>query len=202
MLTEPLAVTLTIADILEKLDVPYALGGSLASAVYGVPRATMDADIITALKPEHTAPFVSRVKNGFYADESTVKTAILQKTSFNLIHLETMFKIDIFVAKADPLDTAQLAHRIRQQVGESPSRHIFITSPEDTLLAKLVWYRNGGEVSDRQWRDIEGIINVQKSRLDVAYLREMAVQLKIDDLFERLFGRGDGGVFTVAASGK
>ncbi len=187
MLTEPLAVTLTVTDILETLDVPYALGGSLASAVHGVMRATMDADIVAALLPEHIAPFVSQVKNAFYADERAIETAVRQKTSFNLIHLETMFKIDIFIAKTAPLETAQLARRIRQQVSESPPRHIFVTSPEDTILAKLVWYRNGGEVSDRQWRDIEGIVNVQKSRLDVEYLRRMAEQLNVADLLDALF---------------
>jgi len=186
MLTEPLAVTLTVTDILEALGVPYALGGSLASAVHGVMRATMDADIIAALQPEHVSSFISQVKNAFYADERAIETAVRQKTSFNLIHLETMFKIDIFIAKAAPLETAQLARRIRQQVSESPPRHIFITSPEDTLLAKLVWYRNGGEVSNRQWRDIKGIIAVQKNRLDVEYLRGMAAELNVHNLLEKL----------------
>ncbi len=186
MLTEPLTVTLTVTELLESLDVPYALGGSLASTVHGVMRATMDADIIAALKPEHISPLVKKLQNTFYADEPAIRTAVIRKSSFNLIHLETMFKIDIFVAKSAPLETAQLAHRIRQQVSEAPPRHIFVTSPEDTILAKLVWYHAGGDVSERQWRDIEGIINVQKSWLDVAYLRRMAGQLNVSDLLAKL----------------
>jgi hypothetical protein len=185
MLAEPIAVTLQVAEVLDQLNVPYAIGGSLASAVHGVMRATMGADLVADLRPGQAAPLVQALGDAFYADEEMINEAIRQRASFNLLHLDTMFKVDIFVAKPRSFDQAQLNRRLRQQISLNPERYVYVTSPEDIILTKLEWYRLGGEVSDRQWQDVLGVLKVQAGRLDQTYLRQMAANLNVTDLLDQ-----------------
>lgn len=185
MLPESIAVTLRVVDILDELDIPYAIGGSLASAVHGVMRATMDADLVADLRPDHAAPLVQALGDAFYADQEVIAQAIRRRTSFNLLHLETMFKVDIFVAKTRPFDQAQLKRRQLQQISREPERHAYVTSAEDIVLSKLEWYRLGGEVSDRQWQDVLGVLKVQAGQLDQTYLRRMAAGMEVSNLLNR-----------------
>lgn len=92
MLTEPIAVTTTVTDALDALGVPYAIGGSLASAVHGVMRATMDADLVADLRMEHAEPLARALGDAFYADVEMIRGAVRRHGSFNLIHMETAFK--------------------------------------------------------------------------------------------------------------
>lgn len=178
-------VVLRVVSVLEELGVPYAIGGSLASSAYGVMRATMDADIVADLQPEHVQPFLAALASDFYADEAAIRDAIYRRSSFNLIHYQTAFKVDIFIPKPRPFDRMQLARRMAVVMGTEPGRQVYLTSPEDIVLAKLEWYRLGGEVSDRQWQDIIGVLTVQAEDLDLDYLRRWADQLGVRDLLER-----------------
>jgi hypothetical protein len=191
MLAEPIAVTTMVTDTLDALGVTYAIGGSLASAVHGVMRATMDADLVADLRMEHVELLAQALGDAFYTDVEMMRDAIRRHSSFNLIHLETMFKVDIFVAKPRPFDRAQLARRQSHLLSEEPQRRAYVTSAEDTVLSKLEWYRMGGGVSDRQWRDVLGVLKVQGERLDRGYLRQMASALAVDDLLERAFDEAD-----------
>ncbi len=149
-LPEPIAVTLLVIDVLEQLNIPYVIGGSLASARHGTARATLDSDLVVQMNDSHVSKFVSQLQDTFYADEMMVRNAIKNKSSFNLIHLETMFKVDMFIAKDDAFDRAQIDRRIAQAVAEDSDRKIYVLSAEDILLAKLRWYRMGREQSERQ----------------------------------------------------
>jgi hypothetical protein len=185
MLPEQIAVTTIVADALEALGVLYAIGGSFASALHGVMRATMDADIVADMRQEHIAPFVQALGEAFYADAEMMREAIGQHKSFNLIHLDTMFKVDVFVARPRDFDRAQLARRQLHLLAEDPERRAYVASAEDTVLAKLEWYWLGGQASDRQWRDVLGVLKVQGQRLDLAYMRHMATGLGVQDLLQR-----------------
>jgi len=97
VIAEQIAVTLLVIDALEKLGVRYLIGGSLASAIYGVPRATMDADLVADLRVEHAEALARALADAFYVDAEMIRDAVRQQRSFNVIHLETAFKVDVFV---------------------------------------------------------------------------------------------------------
>lgn len=184
MLANVLHATRLVADVLEKLGVGYVVCGSLASSAYGMVRTTMDADLIADLQQEHVLMLVELLKDAFYIDDEMIRSAIKHRSSFNVIHLESMFKVDIFIPKKRLFDRKQLSRRQETQLGEEQVS-LFILSPEDTVLAKLEWYRLGGEVSDQQWRDILGVLIIQQNQLDHHYMQQMANQLDTADLLER-----------------
>jgi hypothetical protein len=188
VIPEPIAVTLLVIEALDDLGVPYLIGGSLASAVYGVPRATMDADLVADLRLEHAEQLARSLGNAFYLEIESIREAIDRHSSFNVIHMETMFKLDIFVPKRRPFDAAQLARRRPVVVAADPERTAYFASAEDSILTKLEWYRVGGQVSERQWRDVMGILKAQSNRLDLAYMRQWAVPLNVADLLEQALG--------------
>lgn len=144
MLPEPTAVTLRVVETLEGIGIPYLIGGSFASSVHGVARMTADVDLVVDLKFEHVGPFVQAVQTEFYVEAEAMRDAIRRHESFNLVHLATMFKVDIFVLKRRPFDEAQFQRRQRHAISNEPERHAYIATAEDNILAKLEWYRTGG----------------------------------------------------------
>jgi len=182
---EPVEVTLRVTGAFEKLGVPYLIGGSLASTLHGMVRTTQDSDVIAEMRPEHLQPFVLALQDEFYIDEEMIAESIKHNSSFNIIHRETMFKVDVFIPRPRPFLQAQLARAQRQTFSFETKISAKFASPEDTILSKLEWYRMGGEVSDRQWRDILGVLKTRAGELDLAYLRKWAAELHVSDLLER-----------------
>lgn len=134
---EPILVTHLVVQVLEDLDIPYLLGGSLASSFHGLTRSTLDADIVAAMQPEQVKPFTEILGPDFYADESVIVSAIQRQSSFNLIHKNTMFKVDVFIPKQRPFDLKRMERRSYQRLSETPEIAVFVSSAEDTILAKL-----------------------------------------------------------------
>lgn len=183
---ETIQIALTVIGVLEDLTIPYHVGGSFASSVHGFPRQTRDLDLVVDLPDSAVPLLVSRLEGDFYLDAERMWQAIRRSSSFNLVHLATGFKIDIFVAGSAAFDRSELSRSAPQRLTEDAPRDVLVKSPEDTLLRKLQWYRLGGETSDRQWTDILGIIRTQGERLDLEYLRHWADALGVDDLLERI----------------
>lgn len=175
-----------VVEALERLGVKYYVGGSIASAVYGVSRATMDVDLVADLADQHVAPLVEALRATYYVDARMISDAIARKSCFNVIYLPTSFKVDVFVVKNRPYDRVVL-QRIRPDTldADRPSAQFFLPSAEDVLLAKLEWFRLGDEVSERQWRDVIGVMKVQQNALDRRYLEKWAAELGVADLLER-----------------
>jgi hypothetical protein len=176
-----------VVDALEDLGVPYYLGGSVASSLHGVARTTLDVDVIADIRGKHVTRFVSALGGDYYVSEPMIRDAILHRSSFNVIHLSTAFKVDVFVPKDREFDQAAFDRIRRDRLGDPQStREIFVASPEDVVLNKLEWYRKGCEVSERQWNDALGVLQVQAQAIDFEYLRKWAAVLNIDDLLERM----------------
>lgn len=173
---------------LEKLNVPYYIGGSIASSVYGISRATMDIDLVSELKSDQVKFLVQALQKDYFIDENMILDAIKNKSSFNLIHLSTMIKIDVFISSGRMFDKSSFSRRKQDKLTEeSDSVQVFLCSAEDTILSKLEWYKSGGSVSDRQWKDILGVIKVQGELLDKRYLLKWAEELGVAELLEKAF---------------
>lgn len=185
MQNEPVEVTLKVTSVLEKLDIPYLIGGSLASTLYGMVRTTQDSDVIAEMRSKHIQPFIEALQNEFFIDEEMIADAIEHNSSFNIIHRDTMFKVDVFISSSHPFQQSQFARAQRQTFDLEPKISANFASAEDTILSKLEWYRMGGEVSERQWRDILGVLKTREGDLDLHYLHKWANELKVSDLLER-----------------
>lgn len=185
MQNEPIEVTFKVTEVLEALSVPYLIGGSLASTLYGMVRTTQDSDIVADMRQEHLQPFVAALRDEFYVDDEMIAEALQRHSSFSIIHRETMFKVDVFVPWTRPFLQSQLARAQKQTFVFETEISAKFASPEDTILAKLEWYRIGGEVSERQWRDILGVLKTRANALDLDYLRKWASELRVKDLLER-----------------
>ncbi len=183
MTVDPFSVALLVTRALDALGVLHTIGGSIASSFAGEPRASIAIDIVAALEQAHVPALVSALSADFYLDAGALERAIRTRGSVNLIHQESQIKVDLFVAGGTPLDAQQLQRRQRVQL--DPERTLYVHPPEDILLQKLRWYRQGGAVSDRQWRDILGIVRTQGSRLDRSYLDANAPLLDVADLLAR-----------------
>lgn len=182
MTTADLLVALgPVLDVLRRLGVRHYVGGSIASSAHGVPRSSIDADVVAELDATHAAPFVAALQRGYFVSGERVHDAISRRASFNLIHLDTMVKVDVFVAKDRPFDRRAL-ERARPAAAEGAGE-IPVCSAEDIVLAKLEWYRRGGEASERQWSDVTGLLRVRA--LDEPYLRQGAHELGVADLLDR-----------------
>ena len=173
-----------VVEVLEDLSVSYHIGGSVASSIYGLPRLTIDADVVADLHPGQVRSFVTRLKTEYYVDEDSIRDAIRRRSSFSIIHYGTSIKVDIFIPKGRLFDQEEL-RRVQSKMLEGSDRPFIVASPEGTILNKLEWYKMGGGVSDRQWKDIQGILKVRGARLDMAYLHRWAAALDVSDLLER-----------------
>ena len=182
-MNDPVSVALSVAQIFEACGLRYLVGGSLASSLSGEPRSTLDVDIVVAMTPLDVATLASALGGEFDVDEHAVARAARDRTSVNIFHRASAIKVDLFVMGGSPLDEEQMDRRQRVQV--STDRHLYAYTPEDILLQKLRWFRKGNEVSDRQWRDVLGIMLVQGQGLDRTYLRDRAERLGVSDLLIR-----------------
>lgn len=182
MILDPISLAEKISQILLKLDIPYMVGGAVASSLWGEERSTQDLDLVIDLQPFNLSPFVTAMSEEFYIDAGAVSEAIHHKSSFNAIHLLSAEKADFFVLPNDDFSRSKFSRRQLYTIADEPKNEIYIYSPEDIVLQKLSWYKLGRMQSQKQWRDVLGVLKLQSSHLDLAYLKQWAEFLKLTPL--------------------
>jgi len=181
----PLAGTLkSLVSVLERLGIPFAIGGSMASSARGVVRSTLDVDIVAAITAQHADRLAAELGRDWYADPEQMRQSIAARRAFNLIHIRLGNKVDIFPATGE-FHCMQLQRASRMEIPFlDDSTEYPVVTAEDILLAKLRWYKDGGEQSERQWRDIAGIVAANPA-MDIDYLDRWASALGLADLLAR-----------------
>ena len=182
----------TVIECFERLGIGYYIGGSVASSAYGIARATMDVDLIAKIETKHVENLVKALEKNYYIDAGMITKAIQEKSSFNLIHLETVIKIDVFISRDHPYDLKAFDRRQTDTLDEESARKFYLSSPEDVILSKLQWYHLGGRLSQQQWKDVLGVLKVQGDRLDLKYLKYWASKMDLSDLLNGSFN--DAGI--------
>ena len=172
-------------DILDKLNIPYAIGGSIASSLHGRVRFTQDADITVMALDDKTDPFYSLTNRHFYISKSAMHQAIRNKTSFNVIHTQTAFKIDVFVAQDNEFNNNLLQRAKKIKLSEDTEKTFSVVSAEDIVLLKLMWYKQTDCTSEQQWSDILSVLTAQASTIDFEYLKTWSTKLQVDVLLNK-----------------
>ncbi|MEK6608539.1 MAG: hypothetical protein AABZ30_12840 [Myxococcota bacterium] len=186
-MTQPdlLAALAPVVTELERLGVAYSVVGSVASSAHGIARASLDADLVADLAARHIDSLVTALQGDYYIERDAVTEAVSRRSMFNVVHLATMLKVDVYVLTARPFDVASFGRRRPGELDAFSGRRYALATAEDTVLHKLGWYRDGGDVSERQWGDVVGVLKVQGGDLDVDYMHRWAVALGVDDLLQR-----------------
>ncbi|PPS39179.1 hypothetical protein [Chroococcidiopsis sp. TS-821] len=182
---ESIQLALKIADIFDSLEIPYLIGSSIASSILGEPRATLDIDFVADLQLTHVPSLLTLMSEEFFIEETMVTEAIERQSSFNIIHLESLLKVDIFLVSNQPLVQSEMQRRQQLILTENPQKLAWLPSAEDIILQKLIWYRMSGEVSDRQWRVVLGVLKVQADKLDINYLTQWAESLNLTGILTK-----------------
>ncbi len=181
----PVDVAVLVAAVLERCGLRYVVGGSLASSVSGEPRSTIDIDMMVEMTAGAIPCIVQELGADFHADPDGFARAIRDRSSVNVIHLQSATKVDLFVMGALAIEPRQMDRRRAVRLGDDAAATLYVYTPEDILLQKLHWSVLGRGVSERQWRDILAIIAVQADRLDLGYLRAAAAEIGLSDALER-----------------
>lgn len=187
-----LAALLPVTRMFTQLHISYYVGGSIASTAYSLPRSTYDIDLAADIQPRHVAPLVADLEAEYYIDRAAILDAIAQRdqeASFNITHHATAINIDIFVTAGRSFDRSRY-QRAQDHTFPGASEPIKLASPEDVILNKLMWSRQDGIESEKQWRDVNSIIRVQGQALDLRYLRKWAATLNLRELLDAAL-RGD-----------
>jgi hypothetical protein len=194
MLEDPIWLIRQLAKVFEDLGIPYYVGGSVASSLQGEVRFTEDLDVAINIQPEQVGLLIEALGQDFYISEVAVNEAIQGLTnSFNVIHLQTVEKADIFISGRDEFEVSKMARR-RFYEFEEGEGGFYVSSPEDTVLQKLFWLRLAGGQSQKQWRDVLGILKLQGDRLDLGYLGLWAERLGVrEDLRQAMIESGLSG---------
>jgi hypothetical protein len=185
--TGPLAVTgetplATIVACLDQAGIGHMVVGSFASTYYGPPRTTQDIDLVVDITPESFEAFLGLLDRGrYYVPEDSARASVATRDQFNVIDLESTWKLDLIALKDDPFSIEQFARRRKAEIDDT---WIFLASPEDTVLAKLLWARLGG--SERQLRDVSGVLETLAGQLDEAYLDRWADELGVREVLDGL----------------
>ncbi len=180
----------SLAEVLEQMDISYAIGGSMASSIYGKVRFTQDADITVEPFDDRADRLFEILKPQYYISKEAMYQALMQRRSFNIIHLKSAFKIDIFIRKDTAFEKQLITRRRTLKLSDSLGKSFSVVSPEDIILLKLQWYCDSGH-SERQWNDVIGILTTQREKLDFDYMRKWSDILGINELLEKVISESE-----------
>jgi hypothetical protein len=185
MAASPIEVTLRFVGVLEQLDVPHLICGSIASSLVGEPRFTHDVDVLAELDSSHVEPLLLRLREAFIVSDEGLREAVRLRDMVCVYDRETATKVDLYVAKPTPFTKSELSRRVMRLITTDPERCAFVASPEDLVLSKLDWFRKGDCVSEQQWRDVLGVLKVTGRSMDRQYLLDWSIRLGLSDLLAR-----------------
>ena len=169
--------------MLDRIGIDFMVTGSIASSLFGQPRSTHDIDLVVSLTVEKAGLLLDAFPPpDFYLSEESILGAIRNQSMFNLLDIAGGDKVDFWILKNDPFDQSRFARRRRQIAG---SRQIIVSSPEDTILAKLRWSELSGG-SEKQFQDALHVYEVQRGTMDLQYLNQWSAQLGVEPLWNRL----------------
>ncbi|PNW51296.1 UNVERIFIED_CONTAM: hypothetical protein BEN50_10830 [Euhalothece sp. KZN 001] len=187
MLQDPIELAALVGQIFDRLEIPYFVSGGLASSILGETRTTIDADIAILMSDKRLIPqLIEIMQTDFYISEIAVEDALNNRaSSFNIIHLQSALKADIYpIRDNDLFRQSAIARRQKINLVDSPELSFNICTAEDIVLQKLIWYQTTGQISQKQWRDILGVLKLQGERLDFQYMRYWSEALRIVQLLE------------------
>ena len=173
----------------QKLGIRHYVGGSVASSFHGAARSTMDVDVVAEMTEAQVSDFLNCFGNEFYLSEPAIRDAIRRSSCFNLIHLPTSFKVDVFVSRQRPFDQSVMNRATVESLGDASPLEVPMATAEDAIISKLEWYRKTNETSERQWDDVTRLIKLLGDTADFEYLKESADSVGVSDLLERLLGQ-------------
>ena len=175
-----------IVRAFRKLGVRHYIGGSVASSFHGAARSTMDVDLVCDLTEGSIKQFIDSLGTEFYASEPAMREAVKRKSCFNLIHLPTSFKVDVFISRGRPFDLESMERAKTQRLGGAKFVEIPIATAEDSIISKLECYRMSSETSERQWDDVSRLIDLLGNDADLDYLQRSALSVGVKDLLDEI----------------
>jgi len=181
----PRLVAVAAGKVFEAARIPYVLAGSMASMAHGEIRGTLDVDFATLMRKNHIEGFIRAATDGFRFDSEWIALAVAQQRMFQMMHATSVIKVDVYVRPDEGLYASEIRRGQRMHLGTGAQDFVVVASPEDTILQKLRWYREGGGVSDRQWRDICGVLKAKSGELDGVYMATWARELDLEELLEK-----------------
>lgn len=184
-----LAALAPVAAAFRRLGVRHFVGGSVASTIHGAIRSTMDVDLVCDLRVDQVAAFVAVFGDEFYVSEPAVRQAVERRSCFNLVHLPTAWKVDVFVSRGRLFDEAAMARAVARRLAADDPLEVPVATIEDSIVAKLEWFRAGDESSQRQWDDVSRLVALHGPALDLDHMRRMAESVGVGSLLERLLAQ-------------
>jgi hypothetical protein len=175
-----------VANALQTLRVRHFVGGSVASSFHGAARSTMDIDLVCELSDDDISPLIQSIGKDYYASETAMRDAVRRKGCFNLIHLPTSFKVDVFVSRGRPFDIESMERAKLQRLGDRRIVELPIATAEDSIVSKLEWYRLTSETSERHWDDVSRLLDLLGDDIDRDYLCRAAQSVGVEDLLRKL----------------